>query len=456
VCGEVPNITPIGLERLKLGFDILKLSLPQTFQQPYDQFYQIYTGRKFAVYDRAKDSLMVSPVDRNDARVSAFVKNEKVAVSKVNPDPRMIQFRRPKFCVDLASYLKPIEEHLYALRIDHKALGPYRLIGKGLNNAERASLYIKKLARFSDPVTLSLDASRFDQHVSRELLQLEHSVYLSCCNDPHLAYLLNMQLSNKVTTKGGYAYTTNGRRMSGDMNTALGNCVIMLGMVLSYLVPKDIKFDLFDDGDDILVITESSNLDLIRNTCVQEFLEFGHEMKIEGISFKPWTTTWCQSNPIKTTYGWKFVRDPFKVLLNTLISTKWQNVPRRVKLEHLAAIAQCEMVLNSGVPVLHEYAIALLRVAGDSKPRFEQGTGDFIKYSREMRLYKFRDAHTQPISDESRFQFAEAFGISVSRQLDMEEHLRSWTFDFGVPYMECGIRDPRTWEVIRTHRSEVS
>lgn len=449
VCGTVPPTTAVGLERVQIGFDLIKASLPKTVQQDLDLFFQKYGGAKRARYQRALDSLLACGLHSSDSRVSAFVKPEKIAANKNNPDPRMIQFRDAKYCVLLASYLKPIEEHLYALKIKHPLLSCTRLIGKGLNQIDRAKLYVRKLECFKKPVTISIDASRFDKHVSAEMLEEEHKVYTNCCNDPRLASLLREQLQNKVKTKSGFRYVTRGKRMSGDMNTALGNCIIMLAMVLSFMVPRNVKFDILDDGDDCLLIFEEEHLEAILHDIKPFFLEFGQEVKVEGVSREPQTTTWCQCNPIQCAYGWKFVRDPLKVMGNSLINNKWVIPKLRVKLEHLAAIAQCEMVLNSGVPVLHAYAEALLRRAGDAVPRFEPGTGEYIKYVREMRYYKFTDAHEQPITDLARSHFAQAFGISVDRQLDMEEHLKTWTPLFSDVTLQPAERDPATWRIER-------
>ncbi len=114
---------------------------------------------------------------------------------------------------------------------------------KGMDVRTVAKVLREKWDMFPNPVAIGLDASRFDQHVSVPALEFEHSVYLSCFKQKkhreRLAKLLKLQLENHCT---GYAedgvikYTTTGTRMSGDMNTSLGNCVLMCSLIHSYLL----------------------------------------------------------------------------------------------------------------------------------------------------------------------------------------------------------------------------
>lgn len=44
--------------------------------------------------------------------------------------------------------------------------------------------------------------------------------------------------------------------MSGDMNTALGNCMLMCCLIISYLESKNIKYDFINNGDDAVLFLE--------------------------------------------------------------------------------------------------------------------------------------------------------------------------------------------------------
>jgi hypothetical protein len=73
-------------------------------------------------------------VNKRDAYVNCFVKPERFdGHAKKDPDPRAIQFRGSKYCVELASYLQPGEHQLYKTRFASKGVPPTRNIAKGLN-----------------------------------------------------------------------------------------------------------------------------------------------------------------------------------------------------------------------------------------------------------------------------------------------------------------------------------
>lgn len=447
VCGKVPTTTGPGLQAMRVGIDVMIRNLPKTGQEPLGQFAEKYSGRKRARYLQALDQVLTHGLTERDAGVTMFIKAEKMSPAKVNPDPRAIQFRDPRYCVVLASYLKPIEEHLYALTIEHPLMSQSRVVGKGLNQVERALLLRSKMRAFHQPVVVSIDMSRFDQHVSVEQLDEEHRLYLACNSDPYFRKILRWQRVNKCVHRAtGLRYTTLGKRMSGDMNTALGNCVIVIAMVLGFMLPRGKHFDLLNDGDDCLLIVEMPDLNSVVKDITPAFLEYGHEVKIENIATEIEHVIWCQSQPVYTHLGLKFVRNPWKVMSCALVGQRWNTSPR-VRREYLAGLAECELTLNLGVPVLQEYALALARNARGAQARYDSTSGEWFRYLRESRLYRkaARGELDTTISDESRISFSKAFGISVSDQISIEEYLRSWDFSCDMTYhVDCNW-EPRTW-----------
>lgn len=443
ICGEVPQPTQAGMAALRKGMDLIIRFLPKTVQEPLGEFALRYSGRKRATYLNALDHVLENGLDRKDARIKMFVKCEKMSPVKVNPDPRAIQFRDPKYCVVLASYLKPIEEHLYALKIKHPLLSGTRLVGKGLNQVERAHLLRRKMQAFVSPVVVSIDASRFDQHVDIAQLREEHRVYTHCNPDPYFAQLLSWQCINKCQSRIGFRYVTRGKRMSGDMNTALGNCVIMIGMVLGFMIPRGKHFDLFDDGDDCLLIVEEPELEGVLKDLPHHFLQYGHEMKIENIARDIESVNWCQSKPVRTKHGLKFVRDYTKVISTCLVGTRWLGVPPHVRLAYLAGLADCELVLNCGVPILQEYALALRRNSRGAQVRHDKESGEWHRYIRESRLYRRVESggFDLEITDEARLSFSKAFGVSIDQQIDIERTLSQWEFS-----VEGDIEEPVNWD----------
>lgn len=428
VTSPVPQPTAFGRAMTARGIDWVIACLHPCTRWEYDRFYTDYPALKKKRYAEALERVLAKPVTKRIARITAFVKPDKLsAVGKIDPDPRAIQFRDPEYCVLLASSLKPLEEQLYRMVLNHPCIKTKtRSVGKGLNQVERAQLLIKKQQSFESPVVLSLDMSRFDKHVSESQLRQEHRVYLTLCKgNPHLRKLLTWQVYNDCFTTSGIRYTTTGRRMSGDMNTALGNCIIMIAMVVAMFEYLEIVGDILDDGDDCLVILEEADLSRFQSNATRLCLEMGHELKIENVARRLVDVEWCQSKPIHTSRGWKFVRNPIKVLNCSLINPKWLAYNRKQRLAHLAGLGKCELVLSSGVPVLWEFARALIRNSRGAEAQFDENCGTWARVQREGKLYT-RNGYEQEISYEARRSFEDAFGISIAKQELWEEALRTW------------------------------
>jgi len=407
-------------------------ALPKTYQEPLGKFALSYSGPKRDRYLNAAQQV-IHGYSRKDAGVSMMVKwseNALVNHTKLNPDPRAVQFRDPKYCVLLASFIKPMEHFLYELSIRNKLIGTTRLVGKGLNQTQRAKLLVTKLSNFTKPVTLSLDCGRFDKHVTQYMLKMEANVYLKSNNNWLLKLLMSWQLVNKVRTRSGFRYVTNGKRMSGDMNTALGNCIIMIIMVITaFMYIFKIKFDILDDGDDCLVIIEEDNLELVLRDLPNIFKSFGHDLKIDGVAKEIEKISWCQSSPVLMNEGYyKFVRDPIKTMSCDLVSSSFINTDPKV---HIRAVGMCELALNSGVPVLQSYANSLLRNAPGPNPVFSFQSSLYLRARRETS--EITEVRSRIISIQTRISFEKAFNISVQRQIEMEKHLDLWEINFSKP-----------------------
>jgi len=435
VLGEVPKPTPEGLKELRKAAIALSRCLPKTSTQDWYDMPNSYSGLKKLRYTLAADRVLQNGLTKADAKISAFVKFEKTVMNpeKVNPDPRMIQFRDPKYCVALSRFLKPIEHNLYAFRGDGRWIPQTRLVGKGLSQTERAMLTVKKWGQFQNPVCLSIDMSRFDKHVDRALLQIEHSVYTRCNNDPEFAQLLSWQLDNEGKTSHGIRYKTSGKRMSGDMNTALGNCIIVIVMVLAFMKGK--FFDILDDGDDCLLFVEKSILAWVVETLPIAFRTYGMTAKIEGIAHQLSEIQWCQCKLVQTSEDvWKYVRSPIKVLATALGGTKYfTNLKGRRKI--LNTIGLGELVLNLGVPVLQEFALMAIRNAATSKfVELDEVDSMYFRLHRELKYHGLpglAKVTPKPITDLARQSFSEAFGISVDEQLNYERHFSQVQLELG-------------------------
>lgn len=220
---------------------------------------ETYTGRRRTIYENALKKLTQIGLSRRDAMSIAFVKMELVNPEKA---PRCIQPRDPAYNLELGSYIKAIEHRIYdGIR---RVFGDGPTVMKGYNVSEIGSIARGKWRSFSDPVAIGLDATKFDMHVSPEALAWEHSVYEELFDhDPHLKMLLSWQMHNKgagYCADGKLKYTVEGKRFSGDMNTGLGNCLLMCAMIYAYAKSRGVDIKLLNNGDDCVVMMERKDM----------------------------------------------------------------------------------------------------------------------------------------------------------------------------------------------------
>lgn len=382
---------------------------------------------------------------RADATLTQFCKAEPYPLPEMPPDkpelgkeegpsllkhPRSIHFRTFQFSVALGTYIKPMEHNIYQLKGSGRYLPKTRVIGKGLSTTARAQLLVKKWSRFKSPVCVTIDCTRFDRHVSAQLLALEHRFYLHMNSSPELQRLLSWQIKNRGTSTNGVKYAMNGKRVSGDMNTALGNCLLMVLMVATAMEGHD--YDMLDDGDDCLIMIEESELSWVLENVPTMFREFGMLVKIENIARRLEDVEWCQAHPVETKAGWKFVRDPSKIFSTALCGVKYtDSLKSRARL--VKSVGMCELMLNQGVPLLQEYAKMLIRSSGAAKPLSFQSTDSlYYRVERELsyRSYKkLGEVPTLPITPLARRSFHAAFGIEPLEQIYIENKFRATTLN---------------------------
>jgi hypothetical protein len=189
----IQPVSGIFVKRLDLYRKQLISEIGRQSPVTHNQFVDYYKGPRRLVYQRAVDGLALMPVQLRDSYLKTFVKAEKLNFNiKNDPAPRVIQPRSPRYNVEIGCYLRPLEKKLYKA-IDTLFNSP--VIMSPYNSFTLAAQLRTKWEKFNEPVCIGLDASRFDQHVSQEALQFEHSIYNHIySNDRKLAWLLKMQL----------------------------------------------------------------------------------------------------------------------------------------------------------------------------------------------------------------------------------------------------------------------
>lgn len=422
VVGEVPLPTRAGVRMVRDA--IKKLWHPRQLA-PLNLVDSLATfkGSKNKLYTKAYESLLVEPLREKDGRIKSFVKAEKFnSEDKVNPDPRMIQARDPRYNLHLACYLRGIEKELYGLKIDGLPV-----IVKCKNPRERADLLMQKWALMDDAVCVSLDCSRWDKHVDKQMLDLEHEFYMSWyVGDDMLRRLLQMQRKNVCVTSNGVKYTVDGGRMSGDMNTASGNCLLAVADIVAAMKRLCIRrYQVICDGDDLLLLVNRSDLARVKAELPGVYLLLGQELKVENVAYELQDVIFCQSKMTYGADGWTFARNWRKVLSQSCCGTKHWNDPNVVP-GMFGVLGDCEMALSRGIPILQAFAEALRRNSGGARMSLSHLDSSYQYRISSYGLSDIKRLMPAEITAKARFEFERTWGVDPSTQMAIEEHLKAW------------------------------
>jgi hypothetical protein len=228
----------------------------------------------------------------------------------------------------------------------------------------------------------------------------------------------------------GVVYGTIGKRMSGDMNTASGNCLLMYAMVLATMRRLGVhRWDCCVDGDDTLIFVEERDFLNIEGGAPRVFLDYGHEVKIENVSRSLEGIKWCQSKIIYVDGVPRFCRDWSKICSIVCAGVRnWHEIDAR---KFAATIGQCLLYDSSGVPVLQELCLKLLSFSAE---RFVlnkmEGIDRFLTYCVTLGIDK---GEPRAISSATRDSFDRVFGCDSELQVNLEKELSKWDWpDEGI------------------------
>lgn len=357
--------------------------------------------KKRKLYQRCLKSLQDEPLSSRDWLIKAFVKSEKLKIMERDGDPRMIQARSPRFNVELGLYTRAVEKNLYHLM--DPVLAPLGieipLIAKGMNLRTRAQVLRTIWEQTPNPVSVSFDLSRWDKHVSVGLMEVMHQWYLQLLPCEWLRFLLSKQVSNKcITEKGLIRYNVTGGVMSGDMTTALGNCVAVIVILLTYrdlirqlaieivdakydgcrgaelvirsriaaqlisvkrtqpglleeIIKRKAWFRVLDDGDDHVLITSKHLEPVMSKTLEIWWQAMGHSLKIEGTTDKFHMIEFCQHKPhwIEHLQSWVMMPSPWKVIPTSCLISSANIAHRRA---YLKTVWSARAYLHEGMPLV--------------------------------------------------------------------------------------------------------
>lgn len=443
-------VASVFLGRMEPVKDLLVKHLPSTAPWSYQQFVDSYKGRKKLNYQKALQELRLGNTTlAKDAEVKVFIKYEKTdRTTKLDPVPRVISPRDPKYNLRVGRFLKKIEEPVF------ESLGElfgHQTVMKGMDTIEVARVMREKWDMFNNPVAIGLDASRFDQHVSKVALEFEHSIYPLCFGRKiwrdKLSKLLKFQLVNHCrgfAPDGSLSYDVEGTRMSGDMNTSLGNCVLMCMMIFAYGRDRRINIQLANNGDDCVVFLEKADLARFSNGLYEWFLEMGFNMAIEAPCFDFAHIEFCQMKPVYDGEGWTMCRNPIRAIAKDSVFLSPGSDPTgKIFRLWLHAVGTGGIRLAGRIPVFQSFYQLYRRSGSETEYSARLGrhhgftTDEFLPwFMREASLGGKRDAG--PISPECRASFYDAFDITPDEQIALEQYYDSMSIK-----REFGSYEPR-------------
>lgn len=386
-----------------------KALTPCTFQEVL----QNYRGMKKRSYYNAMINLQQNGWHKKYTQVKMFVKPDRYATADAPmKDPRAIQYRSMEFNLVFSKYIKSFEHAIYQ-DLTYGVVSGTRVIAKCLNNYERAELLLTKTSYFRKPRFVLLDHSRFDSTINVEHLKTTHKKYQRAFHSRELNVCTRAQLNNVGWSKSGIKYRTKGTRMSGDADTACGNTVVNADALWGFLQGSNIaKYDYLLDGDDSVVIVESSDIERLDYTL---FGRLGFDTKHQVVN-DIIDVEFCQCKLIRAQRP-VLVRNPARVMSHSMVSRKYY--PIHTYNRWLAGNGMCESAVNVGVPVLQAFGNKLARMS--PKPLFDEKT----RWRMGSCEPKF-----EPVTLQARCDMAQAWGIPLEVQRLIENNDTSISYNY--------------------------
>lgn len=404
-----------------------------------------YHGGKRKAYDESA-KIDVEPINYSAKAAEKMEDNDMTLMVKVEfyiePDktPRPIVFGAKHNILELGRFMKPIEHHLLTFQFQ-KYFRDTPKFAKGRSLVQRGQDIDYILSRFSNPIIMSIDGSKFDGHVTPGQRRLENYFMTKFYDNQNFADLLNASIVVRGKgTRTKVKLQSNGNRLSGTPQTALGNCIIMMCAVGSFFQhykqlftrtdSNQLPFDMYDDGDDCLLFIEKENAEKVKEMLKPWYAQLGHELKYEQISSKMSDIYFCQSKILYTPKP-RMVRRPDTLFWKSLCTYKYHHNPTALK-RWVKAVAIGMHATHPGIPLYQHYAKKLGSLVTAVEPfSLEFLDSHYLKYEGIGDVFcKEYDFTITPINPQTRATFEDAFGISPDRQIEIEEKLERLNLDF--------------------------
>lgn len=403
--------------------DRVLASVPKNFPRlSRRQVVARFSGPKRKRYEAAFESLLTDPVCADDARIQMFCKFAKVEVGDA---ARIISPRSARFNLEFARYIKHLEKRIYkginrALQSETKAS-----VAKGMTVDDRARILAEKWSVFDDPVAVVVDVSKLDACTRKCHLKYCHSYYTRVYPSARgLRKLLKWSLLHKCVAycpDGYVSVNSEPKKASGDVDTSLGNVIVVTSTIDFARVLYQIKIEVLNDGDDNVIIMERADVDQFIQGVVLVFRDAGFNLKIEQVTDVFEEIIFCQHVPCMVHGQWRMIREVRKVFRKDamcLVGCPNASAFRR----WLGAVGDAGLHLCDGVPVLQSFYQMYKRNGAAYSDRY-------LEHVMAHTHYRRRDATIDStIDDAARVSFYQSSGILPDAQVMLETYLDSLNF----------------------------
>jgi len=365
---------------------------------------------------------------RRDCFVKCFIKNEAYPLFKF---PRAILARGDEFKVFIAPFVKTVEELVYSL-VSRR--GDFYFIKK-VPVPTRPALICRVIGHaqgYVDPLTAHLDLQRylvtdystFEASFKREFMDsCEFVLYRHCLHlfdhpDFDMSSLECIMQDN-ICMFRHYVFKLLAKRMSGEMNTSLGNGfsnLMLTKFTLSEFGCRNIR--IFVEGDDCIVSYVGPMI------TPQTSLRLGFIVKMLYVP-RPNLASFC--GQIFDYRHFRVVCDPIKIILNF----SWFNCvykDRPLTWKGLARAKALSLLYQyPGCPIVQPFAFRILELTMGYAPIIDS---TLTVYQKNIALEALQlDKTMYRIENSTRELMMEVYSIPISVQHAIESFIETMPYE---------------------------
>jgi len=356
----------------------------------------------------------LSKTDKSISKIKAFIKDESYSTFK---HARGIYSRTDVFKTLFGPVCKLIENDLYKSEYFAKHIP---VDEKPSVIKERFGGVIGEKGKGIKQRIIGTDYTAFESHFTPEVMEhIEFQLYDYMTQ--HLPEGKDfMRLCRKVIAGRNRIAFRDLKlellacRMSGEMNTSLGNGFSNL-MIFLYLTQDCIEVDCLIEGDDCLgkYIGEELSIEdyaRLRFTVKIDYYEHANLASFCGQIFDNESST--------------VITDPTKIMLNcSWGNAKYVGASNKTHLRLLRSKALSMIHQYPGCPIVQEFALYLLRVTHGLKRKIDNTESFYMQKALEKQ--SATNLPTREVSFSSRELMEEVFSYSIDEQLCLENYFRN-------------------------------